>query len=265
VFDKDGNGDISRHEMKYTVLAAYRERKALANSLRDLSQAVGKLDAIFLVIVFVIVLFAWLAIFNVEVWKMLVPLGSTLLALSFVFGPSAKSIFESIIFVFVTHPFDSGDMVVIDDMWLNVQSIGLITSVFRRVDGQETYAPNSMLATKYIYNVRRSLNQSEVIEIQVDFQTANSKIHELRTHLRSWLDSNSRDFVPGNLEIQLRSVENSSRMTLTMGIEHRGNWQDLGRRWERRTRFMYALKEIIDTLGIVYTLPVQKVELLGAI
>jgi hypothetical protein len=44
IFDKDGNGSISRQEMKDTVVSVYKDRKALSASLRDVGSAVGKLD-----------------------------------------------------------------------------------------------------------------------------------------------------------------------------------------------------------------------------
>jgi len=37
---------------------------------------------------------------------------------SFVFGNSAKTIFESMIFIFATHPYDVGDLVCIDENWM---------------------------------------------------------------------------------------------------------------------------------------------------
>jgi Ca2+-binding EF-hand superfamily protein len=54
IFDKDGNGDISKREMKEKIFYIYKERKDLHTALRDLSQAIGKLDIIFLTIVAVI-------------------------------------------------------------------------------------------------------------------------------------------------------------------------------------------------------------------
>lgn len=47
MFDKDGNGDISRPEIRATILAAYKERKFLARSLQDVSEAVSTLDRLF--------------------------------------------------------------------------------------------------------------------------------------------------------------------------------------------------------------------------
>ncbi|KAI9241978.1 MAG: hypothetical protein BYD32DRAFT_404594 [Podila humilis] len=49
-----------------------------------------------------------------------------------------------------------------------------------------------------------------------------------------------------------------------MCIEHKGNWQEEGRRWARRTKFHYALKEATEDVGIRYcTLP-ERIELLDS-
>jgi hypothetical protein len=54
LFDTDGNGDISKRELRSGCIRIYRERKNLARSMRDLSQATGKLD-ILLMTVFIVV------------------------------------------------------------------------------------------------------------------------------------------------------------------------------------------------------------------
>ncbi|KAF8986087.1 hypothetical protein BGZ52_009484 [Haplosporangium bisporale] len=65
----DGNGDISQQEMKEKILYVYKERKDLHTSLRDLSQAVGKLDIIFLTIVVTVWLLIILSIFGTVVFQ----------------------------------------------------------------------------------------------------------------------------------------------------------------------------------------------------
>jgi hypothetical protein len=102
IFDKDGNGDISKSEMKEKIFYVYKERKDLHTSLRDLSQAVGKLNVIFLTIVAVIWLFIILSIFGKDIVKNMLSIGSFLVALSFVFGNSLKILFENIVFLFIT-------------------------------------------------------------------------------------------------------------------------------------------------------------------
>ena len=173
LFDKDGNGTVSREEMRDTIVGLYKERKVLSSSLRDVGSAVGKLDLVLTVLTMVIGLLIVLLIFGIDLQSYLVTSVSLILAATFVFGNSARSMFEGIIFLFVTHPFDVGDRVLIDDQNLNVKELGILTTVFQRWDGQVIYMPNCILSTKDIMNVRRSPNQIDVVEITIAFDVIN--------------------------------------------------------------------------------------------
>ncbi|KAI9249525.1 hypothetical protein BDA99DRAFT_524024, partial [Phascolomyces articulosus] len=130
MFDRDGNGSISKSELRSTCVRIYRERKNLATSMRDLSQATGKLDIILMVAFTAVWVIIVCAAFGVNVGTDLMPLWSAFIAASFIFGNSAKDAFESIIFIFVTHPFDAGDRVFIGkDNW-TVARVGLLVSTF---------------------------------------------------------------------------------------------------------------------------------------
>ena len=59
MFDRDGNASISKSELRSTCVRIYRERKNLATSMRDLSQATGKLDIILMVVFTAI----WVSVF----------------------------------------------------------------------------------------------------------------------------------------------------------------------------------------------------------
>lgn len=83
-------------------------------------------------------------------------------------GNSAKNLFEGVIFLFVTHPYDVGDRVFIDGQNLIVKELGILTTVFQKSDGQVLYSPNAVLVGKPITNIRRSGNIMQVVEIQVD-------------------------------------------------------------------------------------------------
>lgn len=101
VFDADGNGDLSRNEMRSAISKIYRERKAIVDSLRDLDHAVGKLDNILKVFVYSLVAFVGASYFDIDVATLLATAGSVILGLSFMVGSTAQAIFESCIFLFV--------------------------------------------------------------------------------------------------------------------------------------------------------------------
>ena len=58
---------------------------------------------------------ACLAAPQVNVNKVWLTVSSVLLGLSFIFGNSIRNVFESVVFLFVVHPFDVGDALLITD------------------------------------------------------------------------------------------------------------------------------------------------------
>ena len=53
VFDKDNNGDISRAEIKTTLMKVYKERRFLSRSMRDVGQALSTLNSMLLILAIV--------------------------------------------------------------------------------------------------------------------------------------------------------------------------------------------------------------------
>lgn len=260
LFDKDNNGDIEKSEMREAVQRIYRERRALATSLKDMNSALQKLDMVLMFLGLIIVIFIWLLIFSpTSTVSNLVPVSTVVVAFSFVFGNSAKNIFESMIFIFATHPYDVGDLVCIDDTWMFVKEFGMISTVFNTTVNQIVVAPNALLASsKYIHNARRSGNQWEVTNVQMGFDTALQTIDEFRRRLRAYVKENDREW-GGGLDVNYSSITNQNSVELTIAMEHKGNWQDWGARWNRRTKLMRQVKLVAEQLGIEYSLPPQPV------
>ncbi|KAI7903201.1 Mechanosensitive ion channel-domain-containing protein [Cokeromyces recurvatus] len=258
VFDKDGNGDLTRREFRDTVVYIYRERKVLAQSIRDTSQALGKIDTILLILTLVITTVICLTVFSVDFWAALIPFGTILAACTFIFDTSASNVFVGIIFQLVTHPYDSGDLVQIDGIYMTVENIGILGTVFVSADGTKLYAPTTVLLTKIIYNVRRSNNMGETLTFNIDFRTENDLILTLRERLLEWVQSQSRDFGPG-FDLRVTDIKDMNQVILTIWLPHKGNWADLGKRFQRKTRFMMALKAILTDLDIKYELPAQRI------
>lgn len=259
LIDRDGNGDISRREMRESVQRIYRERKALASSLKDVGNIVAKLDGVLIAIGLVVLIFAALLIFDrANTLSSLVPLATIVLGFSFIFGNSAQNLFNSLIFIFSTHVFDIGDLIMIDDQVLTVSEFGLFSTTFRRVDGQEIIAPNTLLASnKLIYNLRRSSSMWETTSIMVDYKTPLEAVEELKIRLKAYMNANSREW--SDLTININKMDYQNAIYLDINIQHKSNWQDWGGRWTRRTAFMRHLKTILEELEITYSKPLQPV------
>lgn len=95
-------------------IKVYKERKFLAHSLNDAKTAVEELNKIASAIILVIIIIVWLLLMGFATTKVLVFISSQLLLMVFMFGNTAKTVFEAMVFVFVTHPFDVGDRCVVD-------------------------------------------------------------------------------------------------------------------------------------------------------
>jgi len=241
------------------VQRIYRERKALTASLKDVSSAVAKLDAVLVGVALLGIAFACLLIFNRNnTLASLVPLATIILGFSFIFGHSAQTLFESLIFIFSTHVFDVGDLVMIDEQYLVVKDFGLFSTTFRRVDGQEIVVPNSLLSsTKLVHNMRRSSSMWESTTITVSYNTSLEIVEQLKQRIQAYVTANNREW--SGCGVNIDKMEYQNAIGLTIAMEHRSNWQDWGGRWARRTAFMRHLKTILEDLDMKYTLPIQPV------
>ena len=132
--------------------------------------------------------FLFMLLLGVNPVTVLVPVGSSLLAASFMFAPSAQAFIQCLTFVLVQHPFDKDDVVrgiavvdglvcvpcrvhhvdflatrcacnqvVIDKVPYRVDKVSLMTSAMvNYITNARTYMPNVVLATKTIVNAQRS-------------------------------------------------------------------------------------------------------------
>ena len=241
--DVDGNGDISLDEMLLRVGEFARERHAISNSMHDVDQAINVLDNLLVTIVFVVVVFVFIAFLNKSLTTTLATAGTALLSLSFVFAATAQEVLGSIIFLFVKHPFDVGDRVDIGTEQLVVERISLLYTLFRRVkDYKKTQVANIVLNTTWIDNVSRSKAMRERITLAINFDTSFEDIEMLKQEMQLFVleKENSRDFQP-DLDIEVIDVGDMSKLELNVEIRHKSNWAFEAVRAARRSKFMCAL------------------------
>lgn len=143
IFDKDLNGDISMEELELVCNEVHLEKKGIAASLKDLDSVIKKLDQVFLFIIFIIAAIVFVSIISGSAASALGTSGTTILGLSWMLQATAQEFLQSIIFVFVKHPFDVGDRVTVygntgslgtgDDYY--VQEISLLYTEFKKMEG----------------------------------------------------------------------------------------------------------------------------------
>ncbi|KAI9185286.1 hypothetical protein LWI28_005878 [Acer negundo] len=168
-----------------TKVHAYVERKALAHSLNDTKTAVQQLHKLASAVVIVVIIVVSLLVLGLATTNVVFLFTSQLLVAGFMFQNTCKTIFESIIFVFVMHPFDVGDRCVIDGVQMIVEEMNILTTVFLRYDMEKIYYPNSVLITKAISNFRRSPEMGDSVEFTIDVSTPVDDINAMKKAIQT--------------------------------------------------------------------------------
>ncbi|KAI5294252.1 hypothetical protein KEM55_006706, partial [Ascosphaera atra] len=257
MFDKDLNGDISMEELEGVCVEIGRERKSITASLKDLDSVVSKLDHILMFIALVFTLVVFLSLISTSAAGVLLSAGSSILALSWLFSATAQELLQSIIFVFVKHPFDVGDRVTVygttgatgtgDDYF--VKEISLLYTEFKKMEGHVVQAPNSYLNTLFILNQRRSGSIAEAVPIVIRFGTTLDQIEALRMRLLEFVRSEKREY-QSNILTEMREVTENYSITLNIVFFYKTSWQNELLRLQRRNKFICHLMIALQEIGI---------------
>ncbi|BCS27714.1 uncharacterized protein APUU_60762A [Aspergillus puulaauensis] len=257
MFDRDMNGDISMEELEAVCVDIGRERKSITASLKDLDSVISKLDQVFMFFVFIIIVIVFLTLISTSAAGVLTSAGSTILALSWMFSTTATEFLQSIIFVFVKHPFDVGDRVTIygnagdnglgDDYF--VKEIALLYTEFKKMQGHIVQAPNSVLNNLFVLNQRRTGALAEALPIVIKYGTTIDQMERLRQRLVEFVRSEKRDF-QSMILTELREVTENLSLTLNVVFFYKSNWQNEGLRLQRRNKFICMLMVALQEIGI---------------
>ncbi|KAL1862558.1 hypothetical protein Daus18300_008517 [Diaporthe australafricana] len=257
VFDKDLNGDISMEELELVCNEVHLEKKAIAASLKDLDSVIQKLDTVFLFVIFIIAVIVFISILSGSAAAALGTSGTTILGLSWMLQATAQEFLQSIIFVFVKHPFDVGDRVTVygntgslgtgDDYY--VQEISLLYTEFKKMEGHIVQAPNSLLNTLFILNQRRSSGLADPIELKLKFGTSADLIEELKGRMLDFVLENKRDY-NSKIISEVRTIDEVYSVTLNVIFFHKSNYQNELLRLQRHNKFAAELMRVMGELGI---------------
>ena len=271
-FDQDENGDILEEEMLQACQLIRKERQSVINSVRDIGSAVGSLDSMFMVRLpkchvrvseisnppflqsFYTVISCTIiaALLSVKFSSLVTSLGSVVLGLSWLISGNAQELLQAIVFLFVKHPYDVGDLVYLVDLKQEyvVDEMRMLSTVFRTMSGESFQIGNAKLATgNGVINLRRSGPIEEPYEFDVAYGTTYQQLENLRAKMLLWLAEQKRDFLPG-LDIQIKGMSAPTSMQLTVGIRYKSNIQEYHLKQQRRNRWLCHFKELLAELQI---------------
>ncbi|EPS67679.1 hypothetical protein M569_07093 [Genlisea aurea] len=244
---------ISKTSLKSWVVNSFLERRALALTLNDTKTAVRKLHQMVNVIVGIVILIICLMILQIATGRFFLYLSSQIVVVAFIFGNTCKTIFESIIFVFVIHPFDVGDRCEVDNVQMVVEEMNILTTIFLRYDNQKITYPNSTLSTRPISNYYRSPDMGDSVDFSVHIATPAEKIGVMRQRIINYIESRSDHWYP-EPAVVLMNFEKLHALQMSVWLRHRMNHQNMGEKCKRRALLVEEMVKIFKDLDIEYRL-----------
>lgn len=253
--DGDGNGDLTLEEMETAVVEIGRERKIIYRSLRDVDSAIGKLHSVLLFVVAIISIIIFIGMLAPSVGTVLATLGTTLLALSFVFSATAQEILAACVFLFVKHPLDVGDVVRVllpqGVTQMIVAEVSLLYTTFTDyTNGCYHQSSNAVLNTLWIDNISRSGNWSELVQLNLGLpETKMEDIEKFKELLRDFCARYNREYVP-NPFVYMTNITDLDRVTLTICVTMRGNIADAIAYGNRREKLSLFIGQAIHDIPL---------------
>ncbi|KAG9669215.1 hypothetical protein KCU99_g7523, partial [Aureobasidium melanogenum] len=241
--DKDENGDVSLEEMTSLVTQTSNDKHSMRRGLYDIGQAIQSLDNLLCLIVLLAAGLIYAAFFSQAIASKVTALWGGIAATSFAISGTVQEFLGSCIFLFVKHPYDVGDHVVINNTNMAVEQISLMYSVFRQIDsGSIVQISNMVNNAAWIRNISRSKPMKESYDFAISAKTKFPAIENLKTELQAFVlaPENRRDFQSA-IDVELISVGNLKELKLRVRICQKSNFANDSLYSRRRTKFMCAL------------------------
>jgi len=227
----------------------HREQLSIERSMTDMDSAVGRLDDLFISLYVVVASLIIAVALEAQLVTLITGAGTLVLGLSWLIGGSLQEVLTSIIFLFVKHPFDVGDRITVLKDTYTVKEIRLLSTVFIDAQGCVVQAPNIVLNTSYIHNIRRSEQMSECFPFEVDYATTFEQLEALREKMLVFLKIERRDYLP-SFDVTVVDFPDQESLSLTADIKYKSNWQQGALKTKRRNKWICALKTSLAEVKI---------------
>lgn len=181
VLDLDGNGEISREECRNALLSLYEESRNLQESLANRGSALHTLEETSKGCIWTGLAILLLGFLGAPVSILLGFSVTLMVSLNFMFFDLANKTINSFVFLFIIHPYDIGDSIVLrndanfdEEEILIVKHINIQTTLFQKWNGIEVRYLNHVISTSPITNLTRSKEQWEKIDFKLRIPAVSS-------------------------------------------------------------------------------------------
>eukprot|EP01112_Ceratiomyxa_fruticulosa_P021080 TRINITY_DN7338_c0_g1_i1.p1 TRINITY_DN7338_c0_g1~~TRINITY_DN7338_c0_g1_i1.p1 ORF type:complete len:607 (-),score=82.87 TRINITY_DN7338_c0_g1_i1:57-1877(-) len=242
---------ITKPELVLAITKLIEQRKSLLDLLNSRRLIVDVLDQIISTIMIIVMGVLILSGFGVNIYTLLVGLGTAFLGLGFAFSTTLQGLLESLTMIFFVRPFQIGDLVRVDDGPVcRVESVNLFSTFLYSADGYGVLYPNAVLSRSKISNYRRSKFVTLTFKHYVKIEVTGEQIARLKGLVKGFLESApsvySRDFT-----LMITSTHDTY-LVIELEVTIKTIWQDAKNRKKREAEITLFLLNAVQNLEIHY-------------
>ncbi|KXN90591.1 hypothetical protein AN958_03831 [Leucoagaricus sp. SymC.cos] len=229
----------------------HAEGRRLEETMNDLQNVVGRLDDLLMMFWVIGCVLIIAVALETELKTLIFGAGSAFVGISWLIKDTACEILASIVFLFSKHPFDVDDMVIINGKNYTVKEMRLLSTVFHGDGSIQVQAPNSLLNTMFILNLRRSPATSEPFTIDISDQTTEEQLEIFRSLMVAFLKEHPKDY-RDEFEVLIKELSTGSqKMVLCLEIKYNNNWEsEPSIRAKRRNAWICCVRKSLQDAGI---------------
>lgn len=254
MLDCDGDGKPTWNECRDAVVQVFRRRKQLTAALSDTGSIVGTLHCILVVVLQTIFIFLYLLIWHVDVARVWVTFSSIILAFTFIFGNSIRTAYENMMFLFVVHPFDVGDILLIEGETYVVYKMKLSNTILEQASGIRVSYPNNKLAAIPICNQSRAECVRESYDYAMDLSTPVSTFAAVKKAAEQYIQDHTKDFL-GDCTCVTTATLDPLKLRLSISVIYAFNHTQSARLNDVRHGLILSISKSLVQKGVAYTDP----------
>ncbi|KAJ5066817.1 mechanosensitive ion channel protein [Anaeramoeba ignava] len=254
---------ITQEILKPKITDFFIERGHLKKTIQQhqsLSEIVKKLLKF---VYWVIMIIVFLIIIKVDLGSLFLALVTLLVSLSFAFSGIIKNFVDSLTLIFGVKPYDTGDIISINDTRYTIKGIDLYKTTLEDFSGKLTTITNWSMLSKDITNYKRSSRVSIYTIIGISSKTSTKKIIQFGEKLDSFIKSNPESFEP-KFSFKIDGLDKSTeKLNLRFNVTIKCNsWQEFPIWTDLKNDFYLFCNNTFNELGIAYEYPSMDLDII---
>lgn len=192
-FDNGEDKKITKKTFHDTIIVFYMDRVNLEKSICRAEDFVTVVGNILNIMIFVILCLTYLVLFGIPLKELLALALSSALALNFIASGMAGDLYNNFMML-LSHQFDIGDEVIVDDVEYRVHEFGLTSTSLIGENGGKIKFLNSDMWKKTLINMTRAPEKFLVFKFQLNPNITSNDFKHFKGRIYSYVQHKRFDF-----------------------------------------------------------------------